>query len=161
MNEAAFVFSVRMRRHRIEAETDSGTHANMFCATIAKKGSGELRSRYPRKNPVAFSRHLPADIAVFVARFVPDDFHARYDVVYKEYIYKIHGSPLRDPFFHDRAWHIPRAFGTDDIARMNRACISFRQKIFPLSWRRVPESPTRLAPCLRRGVPRFTGFNLL
>ena len=105
------------------SRTDSGTHANMFCATIAKKGERGIEISIPaEKIPVAFSRHLPADIAVFVARFVPDDFHARYDVVYKEYIYKIHDSPLRDPFFHDRAWHIPRAFGTDDIARMNRAC---------------------------------------
>ncbi len=105
------------------SRTDSGTHANMFCATVAKKGEPGIDAAIPaEKIPAAFSRHLPYDIAVYAARYVPDGFHARYDVVFKEYIYKIHDASVRDPFLHDRAWHVPRAFNAEKVARMREAC---------------------------------------
>lgn len=103
------------------SRTDSGVHANEFCATVAQKGSDELITTMPcEKVPMAFSAHLPNDICVFDAAWVAPDFHARYDVVEKEYIYRIYNSPIRDPFWEGRAYHLPRVMDEDALLRMNR-----------------------------------------
>ncbi|MBQ6857317.1 MAG: tRNA pseudouridine(38-40) synthase TruA, partial [Lachnospiraceae bacterium] len=37
---------------------------------------------------------------------VAEDFHARYSVASKEYVYKILNSPQRNPFYEDYAWFV-------------------------------------------------------
>ena len=74
-----------------------------------------------KKIPRAISAHLPEDIAVFDAEWVSDEFHARYDVKYKEYVYKICNSSVRDPFMEGRAWHYPRVLDDCDVVNMNAA----------------------------------------
>ena len=72
------------------SRTDSGVHANAFCATVARRGSECLETSLPPERvPLALSAHLPRDISVMEAVWVPSDFHARYDVLEKEYIYRI------------------------------------------------------------------------
>ena len=67
------------------SRTDSGVHANAFCATVSKKGETGLPTGVPiERIPLAMSAHLPSDIAVFDAVWVEDGFHARYDVREKE-----------------------------------------------------------------------------
>ncbi len=97
------------------SRTDSGVHANMFCATIAKHGESGIETTLPMdKLPRAINAFLPEDIAVYGAELVSDEFHARHDVKFKEYIYKIRCSHERDPFLADRCWHYPKTI--DDIA---------------------------------------------
>ena len=104
------------------SRTDSGVHANEFCATVAQKGTDDLiTSLQPERVPLAFSAHLPPDISVFDAKWVASDFHARYDVVEKEYIYRIYNDPVRSPFWEGRAYHLPRVLDDAAIQRMNRA----------------------------------------
>lgn len=104
------------------SRTDSGVHANAFCATVAKKGSDELPTTVPSERiPIALSAHLPQDISVYHAEWVEKDFHARYDVKEKEYIYRIHNAPVRNPFEEDRACHLPRCIDKHGLAEMNRA----------------------------------------
>ena len=104
------------------SRTDSGVHANEFCATVAQKGTDDLiTSLQPERVPLAFSTHLPPDISVFDAKWVASDFHARYDVVEKEYIYRIYNDPVRSPFWEGRAYHLPRVLDDAAIQRMNRA----------------------------------------
>ena len=104
------------------SRTDSGVHANEFCATVAQKGSEDLiTSLPPERVPLAFSAHLPPDISVFDAKWVSSDFHPRYDVVEKEYIYRIYNSPVRSPFWEGRAYHLPRVLDDAALERMNRA----------------------------------------
>ena len=104
------------------SRTDSGVHANAFCATVAKKGSDELPTTVPSERiPIALSAHLPQDISVYHAEWVANDFHARYDVKEKEYIYRIHNAPVRNPFEEDRACHLPRCIDKHGLAEMNRA----------------------------------------
>ncbi len=104
------------------SRTDSGVHANCFCATVAKKGTGMLETALPAERiPLALSAHLPQDISVFDAAWVPDSFHARYDVQEKEYIYRFYQSPVRNPFLEGRALQIPKAFSDDAFRQMNRA----------------------------------------
>lgn len=104
------------------SRTDSGVHANLFCATVAQKGSDTLFTTVPLSRiPVALSAHLPQDISVFDAHWVESGFHARYGVKEKEYIYRIYNAPVRNPFEEDRACHIPRHIDDAGLAAMNRA----------------------------------------
>ena len=66
------------------SRTDSGVHANMFCITVANKGTGALKTSIPvERIPLALNAHLPRDIAVIDATWVSTEFHPRYDVKYK------------------------------------------------------------------------------
>lgn len=104
------------------SRTDSGVHANEFCATVSKKGEGGLfTSIPPQKIPLAFSAHLPVDICVFEAMWVSECFHARYDVSEKEYLYRIYNRPVRSPMEEGRAFHVPKQFSEADLERMRRA----------------------------------------
>ena len=104
------------------SRTDSGVHANCFCATVAKKGTGELvTSIHIDRIPVAISNYLPEDISVFNAVSVENDFHPRYDVKYKEYVYRIWNRQQRDPFVGDRTWHYPKRIDDLALQKMNEA----------------------------------------
>ena len=104
------------------SRTDSGVHANMFCATISRHGEPGIETTLPMDRlPRAMNAFLPEDIAVYEAKEVSEDFHARHDVKYKEYIYKIRCSHERDPFLADRCWHYPRTLDDGSLERMRRA----------------------------------------
>lgn len=108
------------------SRTDSGVHANLFCATVSEAGKGTLDTAIPiEKVPAALSAHLPEDISVFGAEWVPDAFHARYDVREKEYLYRVYNRAIRDPFEEGRSFHVPRRIGDDDLDRMRRAAAYF------------------------------------
>ena len=108
------------------SRTDSGVHARDFRATVSRKGTGVLETAIPADRiPRAMNAHLPDDIAVLEAEWVPEDFHPRYGVVAKEYEYLIHNGRERDPFLLDRAWHIPTPIGEEALARMRAAAACF------------------------------------
>lgn len=111
------------------SRTDSGVHANEFCAAVTVKGEPFLNTRIPvEKIAGAMSYYLPEDISVTDAREVDDDFHPRYDVLYKEYVYKIWNGKTRNPFLMDRAWHCPRRIDDDALSEMNRAASLLKGK---------------------------------
>jgi tRNA pseudouridine38-40 synthase len=104
------------------SRTDSGVHANAFCATVARRGCETLETSIPcERIPLALSAHLPDDISVFDACWVDETFHARYDVKEKEYIYRFYNNPIRNPFEEGRAAHIPKVMTDEDLRRMNEA----------------------------------------
>ncbi|MBE6545953.1 MAG: tRNA pseudouridine(38-40) synthase TruA [Ruminococcaceae bacterium] len=108
------------------SRTDSGVHANQFCATVSKKGSSTLETTIPTERiPQAISPYLPEDISVFRAEAVDEGFHPRYDVKYKEYIYQIWNRSERNPFLFDRSWHYPKAISEDAVSKMNEAAAQF------------------------------------
>ena len=75
--------------------------------------------------PLAFNSVLPDDIAVIDAKMVASDFHPRYDVKQKEYIYKIWNSPIKDPFCSDRAFHVPKRYTDEVVSKMDLAAQHF------------------------------------
>ena len=104
------------------SRTDRGVHANMFCATVTKKGTGAIETAIDiSRIPNAMNAHLPFDVAVTKAQWVPEDFHPRYDVKYKEYVYRIYNAPVRNPMESGRSWHIPFVYDDSAIEKMNRA----------------------------------------
>lgn len=108
------------------SRTDSGVHANMFCVTVAKKGENNIVTDIDiSKIPRALSAHLPDDISVFDAEWVSSDFHPRYDVKYKEYIYRIYNGACRDPFEEGRSLHVPQLIDDDKLAKMDFAAKHF------------------------------------
>ena len=108
------------------SRTDSGVHANEFCATVTKKKENSLCTNIPtEKIPQALTHWLPEDISVFAAEEVCEGFHPRYDVKYKEYVYKIWNSPVRDPFTQGRAWHCPKKIDNEGLSRLKRAAAQY------------------------------------
>ena len=108
------------------SRTDSGVHANEFCATVTKKKENSLCTNIPtEKIPQALTHWLPEDISVFAAEEVCEDFHPRYDVKYKESVYKIWNSPVRDPFTQGRAWHCPKKIDNEGLSRMKSAAAQY------------------------------------
>lgn len=86
------------------SRTDAGVHARDFALTV----EGRLfPGMPPEKLPLAIAPYLPPDLSVLSAVAVPDSFHPRYDVLYKEYQYLIHNFAVRDPFLADRAYFYP------------------------------------------------------
>lgn len=97
------------------SRTDSGVHANEFCChinvnneTIDNKGFiGALNVR------------LPDDIAVIDCCEVSDDFHARYNAIGKEYVYRLYHSDVKNPFLDKYALRVSRKL---DLDRINAFC---------------------------------------
>ena len=103
------------------SRTDAGVHANEFCLTVECDG-GTIPAA---KLPIAVSRFLPNDLSLFYAEKCEDDFHPRYDVKEKEYLYRIINSRIYDPFEFGRAWFVARPITDDGLARMREAAGHF------------------------------------
>lgn len=108
------------------SRTDSGVHALDFCATVTEHGKCGIETTIPiDKIPLVFATVLPPDISVTSAEWVSEEFHPRYDVKYKEYVYKIYNAPTPDPFLADRSWHYPRRISDNALLDMNVAAHGF------------------------------------
>ena len=93
--------------------TDAGVHAKVYVANF------RTDARIPvDRIPYAFNTHLPGDIVVTGAMEVHDGFNAIGSCVKKEYTYLIYNSPIKDPFYVNRAWFYPKHL---DEAVMQRA----------------------------------------
>lgn len=101
------------------SRTDKGVHANEFCLTVCEHGKNYLNTSIPTDSIVrALNVYLPEDISVLSAEWKDDDFHARYSVCKKEYVYRIYNSTVRSPFEVNRALHYPKPLTDEKIRRM-------------------------------------------
>lgn len=99
------------------SRTDAGVHANMYCCNF------KTDSRMPHENIIsALNAKLPSDIAVTDAFDVSDDFHARYDCIQKEYVYRIWNSPVISPFENKYTLHYKYEL---DENMLNEACKAY------------------------------------
>ncbi|MBQ4325252.1 MAG: tRNA pseudouridine(38-40) synthase TruA [Clostridia bacterium] len=101
------------------SRTDSGVHANGATLTVALP-DGTLPIP-PERLPIAVMPHLPPDVGVYGATAVPDSFHVRHDAQGKEYVYLLYNSPVRNPFYENRAWFYPRPIDGEGLERMKEA----------------------------------------
>ena len=82
------------------SRTDSGVHANCYCA------NAKIDIKINEINLLlALNNLLPNDIRVIKCIKVDDNFHARYSCLHKEYIYKIYNNKIMDPFMFGRSLH--------------------------------------------------------
>ncbi len=99
------------------SRTDSGVHAlNYF---ISFKADSNMN---PETVVKAVNANLPDDVAVKSCREVPEDFHARYSVVSKEYEYRMYTSDVRSPFLRNHALFLRYPL---DVKLLNEAAKSF------------------------------------
>ena len=91
------------------SRTDAGVHANEFCILVDCDGSTVPAD----KLPVAVARFMPNDLSLYYAEEAKEGFHPRYDVISKEYLYKIKNERVYDPFYFGRAWFLPKPI--DDL----------------------------------------------
>lgn len=103
------------------SRTDAGVHANEFCLRIDCEGATIPAD----KLPIAVARFLPEDLCLFYAEECGKDFHPRYDVREKEYLYRIINRPIYDPFEFGRAWFLSRPITDEGLDRMKRAAAHF------------------------------------
>ena len=99
------------------SRTDAGVHANEFCITV----ECEQSTVPPDKLPVAVARFMPEDLSLYYAEEAKEEFHPRYDVISKEYLYKIKNERVYDPFFFGRACFLPKPIDEVHIEKMQSA----------------------------------------
>lgn len=99
------------------SRTDAGVHANEFVFNVLLDSTINERGIIYGLNGV-----LPSDIAVLSCEIANDDFHARYDCRGKEYVYIIHNSEIKSPFYSDTAY---RSWYPIDAEKLNIACKDF------------------------------------
>lgn len=107
------------------SRTDSGVHALGFCLTVEPKNESDEITVPIDKVPIAMNIKLPPDIAVLSAKEVSKDFHPRYDVLKKEYVYKIHASKIKNPFYHNLALEYGREISDETIEKMTQGAQFF------------------------------------
>ena len=108
------------------SRTDSGVHALGFCATVEPKNENDEITVPIDKIPIAMNIKLPNDISVISAKEVDKDFHPRYDAKKKEYVYRIHASKIRNPFYTNLALELGREISDDGVEKMTRAAAFFK-----------------------------------
>ena len=130
--------------------TDAGVHAKVYVANF------RTDARIPvDRIPYAFNTHLPGDIVVTGAMEVHDGFNAIGSCVKKEYTYLIYNSPIKDPFYVNRAWFYPKHL---DETVMQRAAQQFvGTSTLPLSDRSARRSSP---PCARSTTMRSSATGI-
>lgn len=96
--------------------TDSGVHAYGYrCHLDIKKDFDTTRLPYALNN---YFMPRKIKIAVTNAEEVDNDFHSRYYIKSKEYVYKIQTGAYKDPFYSGKALHYHKQL---DLVKMREA----------------------------------------
>lgn len=103
------------------SRTDAGVHALGFCCAVEPADKRENWLSVPvGKVHRVLSRHLPGDITVVGEAVAGEDFHPRYSVVEKTYVYRMYDTVAEDPFLQNRAWHLKHPLDEGAVEAMNR-----------------------------------------
>lgn len=100
------------------SRTDSGVHANLYCVSFKTEKNIE------NENVVrAMNTYLPKDVAVLSCEEMGRDFHARYSVKSKQYVYKLYNGKIRNPFYNNYAFHYRYPIDADYLNREAQAFV--------------------------------------
>ena len=94
------------------SRTDSGVHAKMFCCHTDIE-----TDMSPSKIVLALNNNTPDSIAVMDCKIVESDFHARYNCVGKNYIYKVWNKSYMSPFLEGRAFWYKHDLNISDMQK--------------------------------------------
>jgi len=98
--------------------TDSGVHANRQFAHF----DTNLTIK-PNQICNALNSVLPSDIRILNAIQVDENFHARFDVKKKTYVYKTYISQTENPFLDKRALHLKNSLNLKNIKKVAKVLI--------------------------------------
>lgn len=96
------------------SRTDAGVHANEFYCHFDSPINISENGFVKGLNAL-----LPQEIAVFDCKKTTDDFHARYNAKYKNYIYRFFDGEVIDPFNARYAYKVPMKL---DENKMDKFC---------------------------------------
>ena len=91
--------------------TDAGVHAYGYCCHIDVKKDFPIERLANAVNTYFISRNIK--IAVTDVKEVDSEFHSRYYIKSKEYIYKIQNNKYIDPFYMGKAFHYFKPLNLD------------------------------------------------
>ena len=91
--------------------TDAGVHAEGQVASVVLE-----KTISPEKLRAALNGNIGKDVRILTVEQVADDFHARYSVIEKTYVYRIVNAPVMTPFWSRYAYHEARPL---DVGRMH------------------------------------------
>ncbi len=95
------------------SRTDSGVHALEFVFNF----KSDIKIP-PDRLPYAMNMHLADDSIVAVdAKYVSDDFNARFSSKGKRYIYKIWNSKIQNPFTSKYTWYVPYTLSIENMQK--------------------------------------------
>ncbi|MGM0847195.1 MAG: tRNA pseudouridine(38-40) synthase TruA [Bacillota bacterium] len=92
--------------------TDAGVHAKGQVFHFDTKLSIP-EEKWPR----VINNKLPPEVVVTSAEVVPDDFHARFSAVKKEYRYSVYRTETTDPFKRNFALHFPYNLNIEEMKK--------------------------------------------
>ena len=103
------------------SRTDAGVHARgLVC-------HADVPFFIPAdKIPLAINQFLSEDVAVLQATYVDASFHARFDALGKEYVYRIWNSPIRSVLERKSMTHVPAPLS---LAPMQEAAVLFEGEL--------------------------------
>lgn len=107
------------------SRTDSGVHALGYCLSVDPVSENDVITVPVERIPIALNTALPKDICVLSAKEVPDSFHPRYDVVKKEYVYRIRTGEIRDPFLCGKVMELGKGAEVISVEKMEKAARDF------------------------------------
>jgi len=90
------------------SRTDTGVHANEYCFNFMTDKPIPTRNFIRGVNGL-----LPDDISILSCEDAHESFHARFDCIAKEYIYRMHCSESKNPFGPDLFLHYRRKFDVE------------------------------------------------
>lgn len=94
--------------------TDAGVHAEKYFFNFY------TASTVPAdKFPLAMKAFLPDDIVLKKGEEADEDFHARFSIKKKTYVYRILNSTVQNPFLRNYAYFYPKKL---DVKKMENAC---------------------------------------
>lgn len=100
------------------SRTDSGVHANMYCVSIDTDMNIQ-----PENVVMALNGFLPKDVAVKECKEVSMDFHPRYSVDSKEYLYIVNNADIRDAFGANYSYYYRRKIDAEYLNKEAKAFV--------------------------------------
>lgn len=100
------------------SRTDAGVHANMYCVSFDSDMNIECDSVVQ-----ALNGFLPKDVVVKTCENVSLDFHPRYNVKSKEYLYIVNNAPVRDAFLANYSFYYHRKIDAEYLNKEAKAFI--------------------------------------
>jgi tRNA pseudouridine38-40 synthase len=116
LERALSIFLREPVRAHFSGRTDTGVHALGQVVHFNATGGVEPESFDLWRFLWGINGILEGDMSLVAAQIVPQDFHARFSAVSREYVYRILNRPQRSALLRDTHYFIPHNLDADAMA---------------------------------------------